>query len=292
MENEKYVQADCIQDNPGEIKVSELSKDEELKTEFEGDVEKDKGEPHLKDLINFNQEEDKKEEMEENELYGKEEDIAEKTEESKVTKEESDSNDVIDSLNTETIEKEEMNPLPYAALDKDTGGNSLPAYTEGIEQLNRTMLRLEKKFDNEILNAENRDNAVKAMYKELNEYKAGIIERALKSVLYDIVDIREVMLSQIKHLKKEKGQDSISLDDFETYASDLADILEKYDVKIYKANSGEENIAVRQKIIRKVETEDDSLVKKIAESLSFGYEYNSKILYPEKISIYIKKEKE
>ena len=49
-----------------------------------------------------------------------------------------------------------------------------------------------------------------------------------------------------------------------------------------------ENTAVRQKIVRKVETADASMVKKVAESLSYGYEYNGKIIYPEKISIYVK----
>lgn len=162
-------------------------------------------------------------------------------------------------------------------------------YLLSIEDIQRTLRRLENKFSDEVLNGENRDSAVKTMYKELNEYKAGIVEKALKNVLYDIVDIRETMLSQIKYLREKTGADTISLDEFESYADDIADILEKHDVTIYKGDLGEENIAVRQKIVRKVETEDDELVKKVAESLSYGYEFGSKILYPEKISVYVKK---
>lgn len=165
----------------------------------------------------------------------------------------------------------------------------LKQYAEANEDIQRTLRRLEKKFADEILNGENRDSSVKTMYKELNEYKAGIVEKALKTVLYDIVDIRETMLSQIRFLREKKGAESISLDEFESYADDIGDILEKHDVTIYKGNVGEENVAVRQKIVRKVETEDDSMVKMVAESLSYGYEYGSKILYPEKISVYVKK---
>lgn len=160
---------------------------------------------------------------------------------------------------------------------------------EEIESIHRTLRRLEKKFDAEILNGDNRDSSVKTIYKELNEYKAGLVEKALKNVLYDIVDLRETMLSQIKFLREKKGLDAISLDEFSTYADDIGDILEKHDVLIYKGEPGEENVAVRQKIVRKVETEDETQIKKVAESLSYGYEYNSKILYPEKISIYVKK---
>ena len=162
-------------------------------------------------------------------------------------------------------------------------------YAESEQDIQRTLQRLENKFNDEILNGENRDSSVKTMYKELTEYKAGIVEKVLKNVLYDIVDIRETMLSQIRYLREKKGVEEISLDELESYADDIGDILEKYDVTIYKGNIGDENVAVRQKIVRKVETEDDSLVKKVADSLSFGYEYGAKILYPEKISVYVKK---
>lgn len=162
-------------------------------------------------------------------------------------------------------------------------------HVESERDIQRTLRRLENKFNDEILNGENRDSSVKTMYKELTEYKAGIVEKVLKNVLYDIVDIRETMLSQVRYLREKKGVEEISLDELESYADDIGDILEKHDVTIYKGNIGDENVAVRQKIVRKVETEDDALVKKVADSLSFGYEYGAKILYPEKIGIYVKK---
>lgn len=170
----------------------------------------------------------------------------------------------------------------------DKIGDTLSGYKDTMERISHAIKYLNKKFDSEILNAQNRDSTVKAIYKEMNEYKAGLVEKAMKNVLYDIADLREMMLKQLRNWR-EKNEESVSLEDFEGYADDLADILERYDVTIYKGSPGQENIAVRQKIIRKVETEDDSLVKKVAESLGYGYEYNEKVLYPEKISIYVKK---
>lgn len=165
---------------------------------------------------------------------------------------------------------------------------ALSGYRDAMESISHAIKYLNKRFDSEILNAQNRDSTVKAIYKEMNEYKAGLVEKAMKNVLYDIADLREMMLKQLRTWR-EKNEESVSLEDFESYADDLADILERYDVTIYKGSPGQENTAVRQKIIRKVETEDDSLVKKVAESLGYGYEYNEKVLYPEKISIYVKK---
>lgn len=189
------------------------------------------------------------------------------------------------SIDVEPENKEEL----HTEKETEEMQECFKRYAEMTEDIQRTLRRLEKKFNEEILNGESRDSAVKTMYKELNEYKSGIVEKALKNVLYDMIDIREMMLSQIRFLQEKKGQDSISLEEFASYANDIGDILEKHDVTIYKGKAGEENIAVRQKIVRKVETEDDTLVKKVAESLSYGYEYGAKILYPEKISVYIKK---
>ena len=193
------------------------------------------------------------------------------------------SEETVDTENVEKSVKEKVVMLP------DEVTEVLNQYLSSTTDIQRTLRRLESKFAEEILNGEKRDGAVKTMYKEMNEYKAGIVEKALKNVLYDIVDIRETMLSQIKYLREKKGAESISLDEFESYTDDIADILEKHDVTIYKGEPGEENVAVRQKIVRKIETEDETLVKTVVESLSYGYEYASKILYPEKISVYVKK---
>lgn len=209
----------------------------------------------------------------------------ESTEEANTEKNSSEqvSEETVDAENVEEPVKEKVVMVP------DEVTEVLNQYLSSTTDIQRTLRRLESKFAEEILNGENRDGAVKTMYKEMNEYKAGIVEKALKNVLYDIVDIRETMLSQIKYLREKNGADSISLDEFESYTDDIADILEKHDVTIYKGKPGEENVAVRQKIVRKVETEDEALVKTVAESLSYGYEYASKILYPEKISVYVKK---
>lgn len=174
-------------------------------------------------------------------------------------------------------------------IEKPDTDKSIEEIREDIDCIYGTMRRLENKFETEILNAKSKDSMVKAMYQELNEYKAGLVEKALKNVLYDVVDIREMMFAKAKHVRQKEGADVISLGEFESYAEDIGDILEKYDVTVYKGEPGVESTAVRQKVVKKVETEDVSLVKKVAESLSFGYEYNGKILYPEKIGIYVKK---
>lgn len=252
------------------------------------------------------EEEETAEAEEATEMAGEMEETAEEAEEKETA-------ETASEVLEETIEEEETNPEqemeePQLESGQDVSAEARDKWEESdtafdsaeieallmkqdsmFEDISRTLRRLEKKFADEILNGENRDSAVKTMYKEMNDYKAGIVEKALKNVIYDIIDIRETMLSQSKFLREKKEQDFISLEEFESYADDLGDILEKHDVSIYKGKLGEENVAVRQKITRKVETEDESRVRTVAESLSYGYEYGGKVLYPERISVYIKK---
>ena len=50
---------------------------------------------------------------------------------------------------------------------------------EDIACIYGVMRRLEKKFEAEILDSQNKAEAVKSIYKELNEYKAGLVEKAI-----------------------------------------------------------------------------------------------------------------
>lgn len=282
MENNRYAQINYNPDDLDDVSITEVecqketfSKESSTKTDvLETDI--------LESIQGF-------EEVVSQEMKMEEKDMQEETEDEESENQESSQELDEPRETTEPIEKETEDEEMKSWNKSEELKAIADRYEEMNEDIQRTLRRLEKKFNEEILNGENRDSAVKTMYKELNEYKAGIVEKALKNVLYDIIDIREMMLSQIRFLREKKGQDTISLEEFESYANDIGDILEKHDVTIYKGKTGEENIAVKQKIVRKVETEDDALVKKIAESLSYGYEYGSKILYPEKISVYIKK---
>lgn len=154
------------------------------------------------------------------------------------------------------------------------------------ERIKNLLLRLDRRFDAEILNAGSRDTQVRAFYNELQDYKAGLIEKYMKNVLYDMADMRESIKKQAKRLK-DRGEDSISLEEFLEYGEDLKSILEKYEVSTYHGQAGIPIDALRQKITRRVETPQEELGKTVAESLSDGYEYHGKILYPEKISVYV-----
>ena len=178
-------------------------------------------------------------------------------------------------------------------IEKETEQDGTDTLLKEIKDIKKSMLRLEKKFETDILNAETRDSTVKSMYMELQEYKKGIIQRALKDVLYDMIDLRETILKQVAYLEQKPVEEQmIPLEDFAFYGEVVGDILDKYDVNIYKGQSGVENVPIRQKIVKKVQTDDPDLVKKVAQSLSCGYEYNGKVIYPERISIYVKNKKD
>lgn len=298
-----YAQIHYNPDNPDEAVVREVREEEEKSAESEEIIEAEevlKEEPE-EELEEESEKESEEEPEEENaEMEEAMEENAEETEinpeqefenlsESEIFEEKSKEPVQLESGQDVSAEARDRMEQSVIAFDCADIKAFLTKQESMFDDISLTLRRLEKKFADEILNGENRDSAVKTMYKEMNDYKAGIVEKALKNVIYDIIDIRETMLSQSKFLREKKEQDVISLEEFESYADDLGDILEKHDVSIYKGKLGEENVAVRQKITRKVETEDESRVRTVAESLSYGYEYGGKVLYPERISVYVKK---
>ena len=86
---------------------------------------------------------------------------------------------------------------------------------------------------------------------------------------------------------KPEGEQSVPLKTFKDYAFDIQDILEKNSITIYDSHQGEEYLAIKHKVVRKLSTSDESLHGKIAESLSSGYEYLGKVISPEKVAVYI-----
>lgn len=261
--------------NPDEASVEELniSKDEDVGRQSSIE-EYTKGEvAHIFDAMD--------------EVESKEESETEESPAEEITKaSEQDGEQELDQTEEETTDSQSEEKVAYnygQVLEE------VAVVTSSVEDIGKTLKRLERKFDEEILNAATRNDTVKVMAKEINEYKSGIIEKALKDFVCDIVDLRETMLSQAKGLMEKGDADTICLSDFLAYADDIADILTRHDVTIYKSEAGTKSVAVRQRIVRRIETDNPEKEKTVASSNSYGYEYNGKIIYPERISVYIKK---
>lgn len=164
----------------------------------------------------------------------------------------------------------------------------LEQLTQVQQQLTERVEELGKLFSQRIMYANHEEKIVDQMHRELQKYKEDLYAQLLRPILLDIIEVRDSILRMAAtYLAKPEGEQSIPNKTFADYSYDLQDILEKNNVEIYRGTTGDAFAPLRQRVIKKVATADESLHGKVAESLSGGYSYGGKILSPEKISVYV-----
>ncbi len=147
---------------------------------------------------------------------------------------------------------------------------------------------LAKLFDARIMYADHEKQVVDLMHKELQAYKEDFYAKIVRPVLLDFIEIRDSFMKLIANYEaKPEGERDIPLARVKSYSYDFADILEKNGIEIYNGEVGAAYVAVRQKIIKRVVTDDESLHGTVAEVLSSGYTYGGKVIVPEKVAVYL-----
>lgn len=156
-----------------------------------------------------------------------------------------------------------------------------------VSELGDRISELGKLFEAKILHTVHEEKIVDQMHSELQKYKEDMYSQLVRPILLDIIEIRDSILRVSQaHQNKPEGEQSIPLNTFELYASDIREILEKNNIDIYRSDENTDFVPVRQRIITKVLTSDHNLHGKVAKSLSDGYNYYGKIISAEKIAAY------
>lgn len=182
----------------------------------------------------------------------------------------------VEETNDETpVEENEAQP---DKLDK-----VLESQQKMIERLEA----LDALFNARIMHTDHEEKIVDQMHKELQKYKEDMYAQLVRPILLDVIEVRDsIMRMAATYLAKPEGEQNIPNKTFSDYAYDLQDILEKNSVDIYRSKSGDDFTPIKQRVIKKVATSDESLHGKVAESLSCGYSYNGRTISAEKITVY------
>lgn len=158
---------------------------------------------------------------------------------------------------------------------------------EAQQQLSEKIETLNALFNARIMHTEHEEKIVDQMHKELQKYKEDMYAQLVRPILLDVIEVRDsIMRMAATYLAKPEGEQNIPNKTFSDYAFDLQDILEKNSVEIYRSKSGDDFAPIKQRLIKKVPTADESLHGKVAESLSCGYSYNGRTISAEKITVY------
>lgn len=158
--------------------------------------------------------------------------------------------------------------------------------TEAAEEL----AKLNKQFEKRLAYVDYEEKIVDSMHKELQAYKEDLKFQLIKPLLLDIISVAAAITRMSdKYRANPEGEQDIPNEKFLSYADDLNDILENNGVDKYKSSEGDAFVPLKQKSIKQVETEDESLNGKIAKSYTYGYERDGKRIAAEQVAVYILK---
>lgn len=171
--------------------------------------------------------------------------------------------------------------------EKEPHPDKLDKVLESQQQLFEQLEALKGLFNARIMHTDHEEKIVDQMHKELQKYKEDMYAQLVRPILLDVIEVRDsIMRMAATYLTKPEGEQNIPNKTFSDYAFDLQDILEKNSVEIYRSKIGDDFTPIKQRVIKKIATSDESLHGKVAESLSCGYSYNGRTMSAEKITVY------
>lgn len=162
------------------------------------------------------------------------------------------------------------------------------AVLEAIAQVSAQLDGLAKQFDASIKYNAGQDKVIDQMHGELKKYRDDLYAQLIRPILLDIIEVRDSILRMAATYRaKSEGEQSIPNKVFSDYARyDLQDILEKNNVEIHQSEVGDVFDPARQKGVRRIATDNEALHGAIAELVSCGYSYGSRMIVPEKVAVY------
>lgn len=171
--------------------------------------------------------------------------------------------------------------------DTDAVNEKLGILETACEQITAQLSELHLLFDKRIMHAEYEDKIIDQMHAELQKYKDDMYSQLIRPILLDIIEVRDSILRiAATYQKKPEGEQDIPNKTFADYSYDLQDILERNNIEIYRSSQGDDFTPIKQRVIKKEVTHDETLHGKVAESLSSGYSYLGRVISAEKVSVY------
>lgn len=193
--------------------------------------------------------------------------------------------EIVSELTKEVV-LEDIQLLEEEINDKTTERES--EFTE----IKNMLSAIQTSFDDSIKYDKYKENLLDNLHKELTQYRNGIVEKIVETMAMDLIRMidatkKSANIYNTKDYSENNYKRLLSL--FEGVIEDLQDILYRQNIEAYTVVEDEVDIK-KQKIVSIVDTTNKSLDNKVADRLAEGYEKNSKVMRPERISIYKYKE--
>lgn len=192
---------------------------------------------------------------------------------------------------------------PIEADGRDTDGDILVMASDAdvitpidlkLDDISKQLSDLRKDFRIKIKNDAHKDKVIDNLHQELQQYKNNHLKKYLLPTIMDIIQFIDGLRKLIKYLTLHRPEESdpqmqIKLTKLlKSIPSDLEDICCRQGISPFKCSEKAFNPG-RQRILKKIQTEEIEKDKTVAESLRPGYVWDGEVIRPEVVSVYIYK---
>jgi len=197
----------------------------------------------------------------------------------------------LSEIQYETDEEIIFGDTPIEANDNQ-GDNSCTSLKDIEGQMNLISGKLdllEQDFNQKLKYDQHKDSIIDNLHTELQEYKNDTFRKHFQNMIMDVVkiidDIRKLSRFYRAHESINRDPDKL-LKLIESIPADLEDSFYWQGVKPYKSDNDRFD-PTRQKVLKKIETDDKTKDKTIAERLFPGYEWDGRVIRPEMVNVYL-----
>ena len=173
-----------------------------------------------------------------------------------------------------------------AGIRSETGNEAL---LYEIREISRRIDHLAGHFEGKLKYDEHKNQIIDELHGQLQDFREGIIKKHLVSIVSDLIKIIDDTRKFKAHYETgHRPEDTTErlLDFIGQISSDLEDLFTFQGIFPYTC-PGNQYDSVRQRIIRKIPTDDPAKNRLVAESLRPGYEWEGKVIRPEMVAVYI-----
>ncbi|MEZ4527597.1 MAG: nucleotide exchange factor GrpE [Desulfobacterales bacterium] len=180
--------------------------------------------------------------------------------------------------------KDDMGPGAEDGLDDvliDTSSFKLDEILSELRQMR-------KDFDEKIKTDLLKDKIIDELHKELQSHKNEFMKKYMEFMVMDVIQFTDSMRKLIQFYKE---QEVSSLDPqkllgiLQGLPSDLEDLCARQGVNAFACEE-DTFVPARQRVLKRIETEEAAKDKMIAERVHPGYEWDGRVIRPELVTVY------
>lgn len=188
-------------------------------------------------------------------------------------------------------EEEALPPLPKETEVEtaviENGTDPILEALQRLQESQREQFRqLQQSFDSKIKYDTKQKELFDSLHQDLQRHQEGLHINILRPVFKDLITLYDDVEKMLEKSLAETENEQRLKRNLASFKDSIEDILDRYDVEIFRSEVGGDLAGKQQRAVKTVETANESLNKKVAQSLRPGFRYGDRILRPENVVTY------